>query len=147
MILTSPVSGRAAALTETPDTLFASGLMGAGALLYPSQGLLRAPCDGVVDYVLPQRYALGLKADRGLEVLMQVGVDTDTLQGVGFHPLVKPGLRVRQGQALAAFDLEDLQRRGLSTATPLVVNLPASQVRLLTSGALAAGSALLEVTV
>ena len=81
MILTSPVTGRAAALTETPDTLFASGLMGAGALLYPSEGLLRAPCDGVVDYVLPQRYALGLKADQGLELLLQVGIDTDTLTG------------------------------------------------------------------
>ena len=147
MILTSPVTGRAAALTETPDTLFASGLMGAGALLYPSEGLLRAPCDGVVDYVLPQRYALGLKADQGLELLLQVGIDTDTLNGVGFHPLVKPGLRVRRGQALLTFDLEELPRRGLPTATPLVVNLPASQVRPLASGELSAGSNLLEVTV
>ena len=34
-ILTSPVTGRAAGLGETPDTYFASGLMGSGAVLFP----------------------------------------------------------------------------------------------------------------
>ena len=37
-ILTSPVTGRAAGLGETPDTYFASGLMGSGAVLFPQEG-------------------------------------------------------------------------------------------------------------
>ena len=41
-ILTSPVTGRAAGLGETPDTYFASGLMGSGAVLFPQEGRLLA---------------------------------------------------------------------------------------------------------
>ena len=49
LILTSPVTGRAADLDQTPDTYFASGLMGAGAVLFPREGRLLAPCDAVVN--------------------------------------------------------------------------------------------------
>lgn len=146
LILTSPVSGRAAALGEAPDSFFASGLMGSGAVLYPREGVLRAPCDGVVAYVLPRKYALSLKAEGGLELLMQVGIDTRCMDGIGFCPLVEPGSRVHRGQELAHFDLPTLERAGAQTATPVVVNLPASQVHPLTTGDLNAGQALLELT-
>jgi len=146
LILTSPLSGRAAALAETPDSFFASGHMGSGAVLFPREGVLRAPCDGVVEYVLPRKYALSLKAGHGLELLMQVGIDTACMAGVGFCPLVEPGSRVHRGQELVHFDLPSLERAGALTATPVVVNLPASQVHPLTTGDLAAGQALLELT-
>ena len=40
LILTSPVTGWVASLGETPDTYFASGLMGAGVVLYQREGRL-----------------------------------------------------------------------------------------------------------
>ena len=65
LILTSPVTGRAADLDQTPDTYFASGLMGAGAVLFPREGRLLAPCDAVVNFVFPKNtpWASGLQAD------------------------------------------------------------------------------------
>lgn len=146
LILTNPVSGRVANLVETPDTYFASGLMGAGAVLFPREGVVRAPCDGMVEFVLPKKYALGLRGEQGLELVLQVGIDTGPLNGRGFLPLVDPGAKVRQGQALVRFDLPTMQAAGIDTATPLVVNLPASQVHPLATGDLDAGRDLLEIT-
>ena len=78
LILTSPVTGRAADLDQTPDTYFASGLMGAGAVLFPREGRLLAPCDAVVNFVFPKKYALGLGTSGGLEVVLQAGILTAT---------------------------------------------------------------------
>lgn len=86
LILTSPVTGWVASLGETPDTYFASGLMGAGVVLYPREGRLLAPCDGVVDFVFPKKYALGLRTQTGLEVVLQVGIDSNRLDSGCFQP-------------------------------------------------------------
>lgn len=146
LILTSPVSGRAASLAETPDTYFASGLMGTGAVLFPREGHLLAPCDGVVDFVFPKKYALGLKAAGGLELVLQVGIGTNQLNADCFQPLVDCGDQVCRGQELLRFDLRALRREGILTATPLiVVNRGPDQVHALASGELEAGKALLEV--
>lgn len=147
LILTSPVSGRAAGLGETPDTYFASGLMGSGAVLFPQEGRLLAPCDGVVEFVFPKKYALGLTAAKGLELVMQVGIGSNQLDGDCFQPLVDTGRQVRRGQEIMRFDLEALNRAGILTATPLVVvNRAPGQVRPLAFGDLEAGCDLLEVT-
>ena len=137
-ILTSPVTGRAAGLGETPDTYFASGLMGSGAVL--------APCDAVVNFVFPKKYALGLRTTEGLEVVLQVGIGSNQMDSRCFQPLVDCGCQVRQGQELLRFDLEAMQQAGILTATPLVVNRSPQQVHPLALGNLEAGSALLEVT-
>lgn len=145
-ILTSPVTGRAAGLGETPDTYFASGLMGSGAVLFPQEGRLLAPCDAVVNFVFPKKYALGLRTREGLEVVLQVGIGSNQMDSRCFQPLVDCGCQVRQGQELLRFDLEAMQQAGILTATPLVVNRSPQQVHPLPLGNLEAGSALLEVT-
>ena len=143
LILTSPVTGRAA--DQTPDTYFASGLMGAGAVLFPREGRLLAPCDAVVNFVFPKKYALGLGTSGGLEVVLQVGIGSNQLDSQCFQPLVACGCQVRRGQELLRFDLQAMRQAGILTATPLVVNRAPRQVHPLTLGELQAGSALLEV--
>ena len=145
LVLTSPVTGWVASLGETPDTYFASGLMGAGVVLYPREGRLLAPCDGVVDFVFPKKYALGLRTQTGLEVVLQVGIDSNRLDSGCFQPLVDCGRQVRQGQELLRFDLQAMRQAGVLTATPLVVNRAPQQVRPLVLGELEAGRAFLEV--
>lgn len=145
-ILACPVTGRAASLVETPDTYFASGLMGAGAVLFPQEGRLLSPCDAVVNFVFPKKYALGLRTPEGLEVVLQVGIGSNQMDSQCFQPLVDCGCQVRQGQELLRFDLEAMRQAGILTATPLVVNRSPQQVHPLTLGNLEAGSALLEVT-
>ena len=145
LILTSPVTGRAADLDQTPDTYFASGLMGAGAVLFPREGRLLAPCDAVVNFVFPKKYALGLGTSGGLEVVLQVGIGSNQLDSQCFQPLVACGCQVRRGQELLRFDLQAMRQAGILTATPLMVNRAPRQVHPLTLGELQAGSALLEV--
>lgn len=140
-----PVTGRAADLDQTPDTYFASGLMGAGAVLFPREGRLLAPCDAVVNFVFPKKYALGLGTSGGLEVVLQVGIGSNQLDSQCFQPLVACGCQVRRGQELLRFDLQAMRQAGILTATPLVVNRAPRQVHPLTLGELQAGSALLEV--
>ena len=142
----SPAPSRAAGLGETPDTYFASGLMGSGAVLFPQEGRLLAPCDAVVNFVFPKKYALGLRTTEGLEVVLQVGIGSNQMDSRCFQPLVDCGCQVRQGQELLRFDLEAMQQAGILTATPLVVNRSPQQVHPLALGNLEAGSALLEVT-
>lgn len=59
LILTSPVTGRAADLDQTPDTYFASGLMGAGAVLFPREGRLLAPCGRRGQFCVSQKIRPG----------------------------------------------------------------------------------------
>ena len=132
-------------MDQTPDTYFASGLMGAGAVLFPQEGRLLAPCDAVVNFVFPKKYALGLKVPGGLEVVVQVGIGSNQLDGQCFQPLVACGCQVRRGQELLRFDLQAMRQAGILTATPLVMNRAPQQVRPLILGELQAGSALLEV--
>ncbi len=144
-ILTCPLTGRADALTRIPDTYIAAGLLGAGAVLFPREGVLRAPCGGVVTFLRPEKYALGIRGEAGLELLFQVGVDTAALHGRGFVPQVQPGSRVTPGQELLRFDLDMMKKSGVSSAVAMALNVPQSQLRRLRTGEILAGEPLLQV--
>ncbi|MFT9097285.1 beta-glucoside-specific PTS transporter subunit IIABC [Liquorilactobacillus sp.] len=119
--LASPLSGKLIQLAEIDDKVFASGAMGKGIAIEPTEGMIYAPAAGEVVLAFPTGHAVGLKTVDGAELLMHIGMDTVNLEGEGFKMLVKQGEQVDLGTPLVKFDIESIKAAGYSVITPLVV--------------------------
>lgn len=117
----APVNGKAIALSEVKDEVFAGGALGKGAAIIPEDGNICAPCDGVVSLVYPTGHAIGIQSENGAELLIHVGMDTVTLEGKCFDIKVKQGQEVKEGELLIKADLEGIRSAGLDTTTPIIV--------------------------
>ncbi|MDR6626109.1 glucose PTS transporter subunit IIA, partial [Caulobacter segnis] len=124
LVLSSPLKGWIASLSEVPDAVFAGRMLGDGVAIDPLGGELVAPCDGVVVSAHRAGHAVTLRADCGAEILMHVGLETVALGGEGFTAHVREGQAVKAGQSLISFDLDLLARRAKSLITPVVVTNP-----------------------
>ncbi|HEX6887185.1 MAG TPA: beta-glucoside-specific PTS transporter subunit IIABC [Candidatus Nanopelagicales bacterium] len=117
--ITSPVAGTVVPLAAVPDQVFASGAMGQGTGVLPTEGKVYSPIAGVITAQLPHAY--GITADNGMEVLIHVGIDTVNLKGKHFSPKVAKGQRVEAGDLLVEFDLAAVIAAGYNPMTILVV--------------------------
>ena len=108
----APVSGFAIPFTEIPDKTFASGILGRGVGIQPSEGIVSAPFDGEICTVAETKHAIGISAPDGIEVLIHVGIDTVAMNGDGFQCFVKEGQKVKIGEKLMTFDREKIHKAG-----------------------------------
>jgi beta-glucoside PTS system EIICBA component len=120
-IIASPFQGMVIPLDEIKDEAFASGALGKGVAIIPTEGKLYAPASGEVSALFPTKHAIGITTDNGAEILIHIGMDTVQLDGEFFEALVKQGSRVEKGQLLIEFDLEQIQQAGYDVATPVLV--------------------------
>ena len=130
IVVTAPFSGTLVPLSEVPDETFASGVLGEGIAIEPSDGLFCSPVDGTVETLAETKHAIGFAADNGLEILVHVGLETVSLNGEGFEILVKEGDRVKAGQPVAKADLALIRERGLKTITSMVLTGGADDMEL-----------------
>ena len=130
IVVTAPFSGTLVPLSEVPDETFASGVLGEGIAIEPSDGLFCSPVDGTVETIAETKHAIGFAADNGLEILVHVGLETVSLNGEGFEILIKEGDKVKAGQPVAKADLALIRERGLKTITSLVVTGGADEKEL-----------------
>ena len=138
IVVTAPFSGTLVPLSEVPDETFASGVLGEGIAIEPSDGLFCSPVDGTVETIAETKHAIGFAADNGLEILVHVGLETVSLNGEGFEILVKEGDRVKAGQPVAKADLALIRERGLKTITSIVLTGGADDMELHCAEGLAA---------
>lgn len=125
MTIPSPVPGQIVSIETVPDQVFASGAMGRGFAVIPSEGKVSAPVSGEVTAVFASKHAIGIQSDSGLEILVHVGIDTVQLDGKHFDLLVEKGQRVEAGELLISFDIEAIQTAGYEVITPVIfTNLP-----------------------
>ncbi len=117
----APVTGTAVALSEVPDKVFASGAMGSGIAIAPSQDTVHSPVSGTVQVAMKTGHAYGLKTDDGVEVLVHIGIDTVQMKGEGFTAAVVRGQRVQAGELLATMDRDKIRDAGFSDLTIMVV--------------------------
>lgn len=143
----SPMAGTADDLSNTPDEGFAGGMMGEGAVIFPEDGVLRAPADGVISFVFPSKHALGFTTKEGFEMLIHVGIDTVKLNGDGFKVMVQEKDQVKKGDVLMRVNLEFVKNHAPSLATPVVFTELSGnhQIRLLRQGKIKAGEDFLAV--
>ncbi len=120
-VLCAVASGEVLPLSRMPDEAFSSGLLGVGYAIEPSEGNFYAPANGKVTSVSETGHAYTVLTDAGVDILVHIGVDTVTLGGRGFTPLVKEGARVRAGDALCRADLDLIREKGLPTMSAVLV--------------------------
>ena len=127
------MTGTLLPLSEIEDQAFASGAMGQGFAIDPTDGLVLAPCDAEVMMIFPTKHAIGLKTIKGEEVLIHLGMDTVELNGQGFNLRVKQGDLVNAGDPLVEMDLDAIRKAGKAVVSPVVVT-SGQNVKLLTQG-------------
>lgn len=116
-----PIPGKMISLSDVPDEMFASGVLGTGIGVEPSEGKVYAPFDGTIAAVFDTKHAIGMKNADGVELLIHVGIDTVSLGGRPFTVYVESGQEVKAGDLLAEFDMEQIQAAGLSMISPVIV--------------------------
>ena len=117
----NPISGKVLPLSKVEDAVFSSGAMGNGIAIDPSDNKVYAPFDGSVEFIADTKHAVGLKSDDGVELLIHVGMDTVKMNGKGFDVKTKVNQRVKEGDLLLEFDRDEIQKKGYSLITPVVV--------------------------
>lgn len=120
-LLHSPLTGRVVPLAEVPDPGFASGAVGKGVGIDPTDGTVVAPDNATVLMTFPTGHAIGLRLDSGVELLIHVGIDTVNMNGDGFTVLVAKGDKVAAGTPLVTFDRGKIVAAGYSPITPVLV--------------------------
>ena len=120
-IIASPLIGNVVPLDQVPDQVFASGAMGKGIAIDPTDGVVVAPTKATVNLVFPTGHAVGLTTENGSELLIHIGMDTVSLAGKGFKTYVEAGDVVEAGQKLIEFDLATIRDAKLPVITPVIV--------------------------
>ena len=149
IIISSPVNGKAADLSETPDEAFAGRMMGDGAMVVPEEGIIFAPEDGEVCFIFNTKHAIGFQTESGVTMLLHIGIDTVKLDGKGFEPLVKEGDKVKKGDPMMKVDLDYVKANAPSLATPVLsTELEEHQkIRLLANGNVKVGEPLFAIDI
>ncbi|MFC0562114.1 beta-glucoside-specific PTS transporter subunit IIABC [Halalkalibacter alkalisediminis] len=120
-VISSPFVGQVLPLSNIKDEAFATGALGKGVAVVPTEGKLVAPVSGTVSALFPTKHAVGITSDNGAELLIHVGMDTVQLQGKFFEAHIQQGDRVEKGQLMVEFDIKGIQEAGFELATPVVV--------------------------
>lgn len=117
-----PVQGTIIELEEVQDEAFSGGMLGEGFAILPEEGKLFAPADGIIAAVFRTKHALAMESKEGAEILIHLGLDTVKREGQGFLMKVEPGQKVKKGELLCEFDLEDMKADGYVMTTPVVIS-------------------------
>ena len=116
------LSGKTIPITEVPDATFAEKVLGDGIAIEPTDYILVAPVDAVVEQTMEgSNHAIGLVMANGLEILLHIGLDTVAMNGDGFTIHVAEGDRVKAGQELITFDPEKIKAAGHPLTTIMVI--------------------------
>ena len=146
-VLSACLNGTVVPLAEVKDEAFASGALGDGIAIEPTDGELVAPADGEISSTFETHHAVGMTTADGAELLMHIGIDTVKLGGKHFTYLVNEGDKVKKGQPLIRFELEAIKAEGYPVTTPLIVcnTDDYAAVAAKASGTVKQGDALLEL--
>ena len=146
-VLSACLNGTVVPLADVKDEAFASGALGDGIAIEPTDGELVAPADGEISSTFETHHAVGMTTADGAELLMHIGIDTVKLGGKHFTYLVNEGDKVKKGQPLIRFELEAIKAEGYPVTTPLIVcnTDDYAAVAAKASGAVKQGDALLEL--
>lgn len=146
-VLSACLNGTVVPLAEVKDEAFASGALGDGIAIEPTDGELVAPADGEISSTFETHHAVGMTTADGAELLMHIGIDTVKLGGKHFTYLVNEGDKVKKGQPLIRFELEAIKAEGYPVTTPLIVCNTDDYAAVVAkaSGTVKQGDALLEL--
>lgn len=144
-----PLAGRVVSLLDVQDKTFSNKIIGEGVAIQPTGEIVTSPVNGIVTVLFRTKHAIGIKSDKGAEILIHIGLDTVELEGRGFEAFVTIGDQVTVGQPLLQFNKKLIENNGYQTITPIVVTNSKEyhSLKLLKIGNLSEeGEALIELT-
>lgn len=116
----SPLDGERVRLEDVSDPMFAQKMLGDGIAIIPSSGKVVAPIAGEVIMLFETHHAIGIRSEKGVEMLIHIGIDTVTLEGKPFEVFVEVGEHVSVGTQLINVNLDLIQSAGCDTITPII---------------------------
>ncbi len=119
--IASPLSGKLIPLSQVNDDVFSGELLGKGMAIVPNNGNVVSPIEGIVSTVLESKHAVALQSDNGVEILIHIGLDTVNLEGKHFKSCVKNGDKVKIGDKLIEFDINEIKKLGYDTVSPVII--------------------------
>lgn len=119
--IASPLSGKLIPLSQVNDDVFSGELLGKGMAIVPNNGNVVSPIEGIVSTVLESKHAVALQGDNGVEILIHIGLDTVNLEGKHFKSCVKNGDKVKIGDKLIEFDINEIKKLGYDTVSPVII--------------------------
>lgn len=122
--LMAPISGKVIDLSEVSDPAFSQKMVGDGVAILSTGDVVVAPCDGEITLVMKTNHAIAMKTNNNIEILIHIGLETVSLKGKGFTPLVDLGAKVKAGTPLLKVDRKFIEGKGLSLVTPVLIVNP-----------------------
>lgn len=119
--ISSPLTGVVKPLSMVNDPVFSSETLGKGIAVEPEEGNVYAPVDGTIATLFPTKHAIGIISEDGVEILIHVGINTVELNGKYFNAVVNEGDKVKQGELLLTFELENIKAEGYELTVPVIV--------------------------
>lgn len=136
----SPVNGEVKSLKDVNDPVFSGGYMGEGCAVAPTHECTSvcAPVAGKIIVLPESKHAFGIQTNKGIEILVHIGIDTVKLNGEGFHAHKQIGDEVKAGDEVISMDKElyhkdiDLTIMVVSTAKEFqkITNLQTGKVNM-----------------
>ena len=120
-VLYNPIEGEIIDLSNVPEGAFSGKLLGDGFAIVPTGSAVYSPADGEVIVLFPTKHAIVILTEKGLEVLIHVGINTSSLNGEGFTVHVEKGAKVKKGDLLITFDNEIIKKNGKSLISPIII--------------------------
>lgn len=114
-------TGQAKDLTESIDPVFSQKMMGDGYFIVATSGDIYAPVFGTVASIFPTKHAIGFLSDKGVEVMLHMGVDTVKLNGEPFTIRVKEGDKVTPETLVATVNLTALKEANKANEMLVIV--------------------------
>ena len=116
----APFTGKVVPLEDVPDEAFAKKMLGDGVAILPSDGKFVAPIESRVFKIFETHHAYILTNDKGIDILIHIGIDTVELKGEGFKNFVKISQKLNKGDLVSEIDINLIVQRGYNLHTPII---------------------------
>jgi len=120
-VLKSVANGSIIPLADVNDEVFSTNMMGVGYAVTNHDGKVYSPVDGVIENIFPTLHAITVKSNKGVSVLVHMGLDTVDLKGAPFEMFVVKGDKVSENQLMAQMDLAMLKEKNKDNTVVVVL--------------------------
>lgn len=117
----APVEGKLISLEEVNDEVFSKKIVGDGIAVIPSNEEFKAPISGKLTKIFSTNHAYQIENEKGISVMVHIGLNTVELKGTGFIRVAKEGDEVKLGDVILKANLSILKMNNKDIATPILI--------------------------
>ena len=119
-LIYSVANGTFIGMENVEDEMFSQKILGDGYAVMPEDRDVYSPVRGTVKSIFPTKHALCIVSDQGDEIILHMGIDTVSLNGVPFNILVSEGQTIEACTKVAEVDLSYLKENNINSSLIVV---------------------------